>query len=102
MNNDTQNPNFNRVSTNVRTGGNKPDLYIQAVTRQAHQSFWQDLGAVWQTSKDGYLKGKLTVNGEEIEIVAQTRDARDLALSKVRQQKHQAPVELDDNTHQPA
>ncbi|TDF37173.1 hypothetical protein EYS14_13515 [Alteromonadaceae bacterium M269] len=102
MNNNTHNPNFNRASTNVRRSNNKPDLYIQAVTRQGQQSFWQDLGAVWETSKDGYLKGKFTINGEEIEIVVQTREARELALSKVRQQKHEAPVALDDNAHQPA
>ncbi|TDF41295.1 hypothetical protein EYS14_00070 [Alteromonadaceae bacterium M269] len=102
MNNSTHNPNFNRVSTNIRRGSNKPDLYIQAVTRQGSQSFWQDLGAVWETSKEGYLKGKLTINGEEIEIVVQTREARDLVLNRVRQQKHEAPIELDDNAHQPA
>ena len=102
MNNKTHNPNFNRASTNVRRGSNKPDIYIQAVTRDGNKTYWQDLGAVWQGQKDGYLKGKLTINGEEFEIVAQTREAREQALDKLRQQKYEAPIEPSDNPHQPA
>lgn len=102
-NNNTQNPNFNRASTNVRTGGNKPDLYIQAVTRDSDgNTLWQDLGALWDTSKAGYSKGKLTIGDESINIVVQTRQARELALEQVRQRKHAAPVELDEHPHHPA
>jgi hypothetical protein len=98
-----QNPNFNQASnqpsTNVRkSSGRKPDFYYQAVTREGDTTYWEDIGATWNGKTEGYAKGKLKVDGKEIEIVVQSREARERALSKLRNKKQVAPVELEDNT----
>lgn len=86
---------------NIRKSGNKPDVYIQSVTRDGDKTYWQDVGATWDTSKEGYSKGKLKLpDGSEMEIVAQTREARELALAKIRSRKQEAAVELDNGPTQ--
>jgi predicted DNA-binding antitoxin AbrB/MazE fold protein len=86
---------------NIRRGGNKPDVYIQQVTRDGDKTYWEDVGATWDTSKDGYSKGKIKLDdGREVEIVTQTREARERALNKLRSQKREAQVELDNSPSQ--
>jgi hypothetical protein len=82
---------------NVRRG-NKPDMYIQLVTREGEKTYWEDIGAAWN-KKDGYSMGKL--DGDR-EIVIQSREAREAALEKIRaRSKQEASIDID-NSHTPS
>jgi hypothetical protein len=106
--NNEQDGNVNQTSSqatlktkNIRQSrGRKPDNYYQAVTRDGDTTYWEDIGATWN-GKRGYAKGTLIIDGKKIDIVVQTYEARERALSKFRQQKRVAPVDMESN-HTPA
>lgn len=71
--------------------GNKPDFYIQLVTQEGDTTYYEDIGATWDTKKDGYSKGKL---GDK-HIIIQTREAREKAIANVRTRKQDKGVASD-------
>ena len=61
----------------------KPDHTIYRLTGQGSESQWQQVGAMWEANKEGYMTG--TVNGER--FVMQSRATME-ALEEIRQKKH--------------
>lgn len=84
--------NFNNQSSNaqnapqVKVKGRKPDIEFHHVTEEDGQTVWEQVGAVWKGSKDGYFTG--TINGQK--IVGQTREAKE-ALMAMRKQQQATP-----------